>query len=68
MLPPMLDEIKRRLESQSVTMLSNEERRLLEELRFIDRNTTREQVLIENRDWVEKMVSGPGGTCPCCGR
>lgn len=68
MLPPRLDGIKRRLENKRVTELSNEEQELLKELQFLDRNEElRKSLFSEGKDLM-RVVSGPGGRCPCCGR
>ncbi len=69
MLPPLLNNIKVRLESKPTSQLSSEERQLLEELRFLDKRPEMPRIIQEGeRDRVLKIVSGPGGPCPCCGR
>lgn len=69
MLSPLLGSIKGRLESKPTNQLSSEEKQLLEELRFLDRRPEMPRIIQEGeRDRVLKIVSGPGGPCPCCGR
>ncbi|GEM_PF-1662942 len=69
MLPPSLKKILERLEAQPETRLSAEERELLEELRFVNRNLSEEQAMKEEKGaWLTRVVSGPGGACPCCGQ
>lgn len=66
MLPPKLDEIKRRLKRMQFE-LSQDEKDLLKELRFLDKSVEVRKSIEEA--WRElKIVSGPGNQCPCCGR
>lgn len=67
MLPAMLSLIKRSLEKKSSYELGEEEKALLEELRFLDRDDIVGE-RFRKRGIIQEITSGPVGKCPCCGR
>ncbi len=66
MLTPCLARIKRRLEAKNEYRLSDDERELLNELKFLDGQSAMRPL----REALEKsisIVSGPSTHCHCCG-
>jgi hypothetical protein len=72
MLPPRLQQVKLRIERKISYQRSKEEQELLEELEFLDGRPEMRNILALKESFREseliKIVSGPGGNCPCCGR
>ena len=70
MLPPKLSSLKNQLEAKGYAGRSTSEDELLVELRFLDRNLTSRSLneRLEEFKRSPTIVSGPSGSCPCCGK
>lgn len=71
MLSPKLQEIKDKIEAKSSYMRTDSEKDLLLELELLERHLTKKYELTEFRESVKshtQITSGPGGSCPCCGK
>jgi len=67
MLPPMLAEVKETLTSKGYSKRSKGEDDLLAELEELD-NLLTDSTLRKSAKFSEsRIVSGPRGTCSCCG-
>lgn len=64
-LSPQLEQLRQMLESSSP--LPVDQRKLLQELRELDRLVSR-SMINEMRQEVTKMTGPDDGYCPCCGR
>lgn len=69
MLPPMLAEVKQRLIDKGYAQRSEREDTLLQELTSLDELFERDSTLRKSASFKEsRIVSGPRGTCSCCGK
>lgn len=69
MLPPMLAEIKEKLDTKGYAKRSQREDALLEELNKIDALFEQDPRVRKSANFQEsRIVGGPSGTCSCCGR
>ncbi len=71
MLSSKLQEIKDRIERKSSNSRTNGEKELLRELEVLEQHLIQKSQLIEFRESVKshtQITSGPGGSCPCCGK
>jgi hypothetical protein len=69
MLPPMLAEVKQKLEDKGYAHRSEREDTLLEELTNLDKLFEQDSTLRKSAAFKEsRIVSGPRGTCSCCGK
>jgi DNA repair exonuclease SbcCD ATPase subunit len=71
MLPRKLEEIRNRIAKKDSFRRTDQEKELLGELSAVDEILERRDVSTEFRESVRKhtqITSGPGGSCPCCGR
>lgn len=67
MLPPMLAEIKENLAAKPFAKRTNREDELLAELQELDRLLTDSTLRKSSKFSESRIVSGPSGTCSCCG-
>lgn len=71
MLSPKLQEIKDKIEAKSSYLRTDSEKELLSELEVLENHLSRKYELHEFRESVKshtQITSGPGGSCPCCGK
>ena len=71
MLSPKLQEIKDQIEAKSSYLRTDGEKDLLGELEVLEQHLAKKFELNEFRESVKsrtQITSGPGGSCPCCGR
>lgn len=71
MLSPKLQEIKEQIEEKLSYLRSDGEKELLSELEVLEQYLSKKYELSEFRESVKshtQITSGPGGSCPCCGK
>lgn len=71
MLSPKLQQIKNQIEAKSSYLRTGEEKELRTELEVLERHLEKKYQLEEFQKSVKSHVqitSGPGGSCPCCGK
>ncbi len=73
MLSPRLQEIKAKIESKASVWRTKSEEELLIELTVLDNYLSSKYQIYEFTESVRKILpyavtSGPGDTCPCCGK
>ena len=72
MLPPKLQQVKNQIEAKSLYLRTDSEKALLLELNVLDdliggkSKSSEFGEALESR--IQKITSGPGGSCPCCGK
>ena len=70
MLPPMLAEVRQRILAKSANQRTARENALLDELDTLNQMFDTDQMRkVAGAKFAEtRIVSGPSGTCSCCGR
>jgi hypothetical protein len=69
MLPPMLAEVKQKLLDKPYARRSPSEDALLAELNILDKLFDEDSTIRKTAAFKEsRIVSGPAGTCSCCGK
>jgi hypothetical protein len=69
MLPPMLAEIKEKLDAKGYSQRSSREDALLAELNKLDALFEQDGTARKSANFQEsRIVGGPSGTCSCCGK
>ena len=71
MLTQRLQQVKDRIESKSTYQRTEEEEELLAELMALDELLGRKNLSRDLRESIKgrtQITSGPGGSCPCCGK